>query len=63
MSTGSARLLEAEIGPGATIPRLPRIIMWFRRDLRVEDNPALTAALDLAEEVVRFLFLVGMTFS
>lgn len=27
-------------------------ILWCRRDLRVTDNPALTAALQLAKEVV-----------
>ena len=29
-----------------------RSIFWFRRDLRLEDNPALLAALDEADEVV-----------
>jgi hypothetical protein len=33
-------------------PKLHRIIVWFRRDLRVEDNPALATAMQLAEEVV-----------
>jgi deoxyribodipyrimidine photolyase len=29
-----------------------RAVVWFRRDLRVTDHPALLAALDAAEEVV-----------
>ena len=29
-----------------------RSIFWFRRDLRLADNPALLAALDEADEVV-----------
>jgi deoxyribodipyrimidine photolyase len=29
-----------------------RAVVWFRRDLRVADHPALLAALDAAEEVV-----------
>ena len=29
-----------------------RSIFWFRRDLRLSDNPALLAALDEADEVV-----------
>ena len=33
-------------------PTVKRAIMWFRRDLRVADNPALLAALHMAEEVV-----------
>jgi deoxyribodipyrimidine photolyase len=33
-------------------PRLGRVLVWFRRDLRLEDNPALLAALQLADEVV-----------
>jgi deoxyribodipyrimidine photo-lyase len=32
-------------GEGATLPRMTTI-MWFRQDLRVADNPALTAALE-----------------
>jgi hypothetical protein len=32
-------------------------IMWFRRDLRVDDNPALAAALKYAKHVVSFLLL------
>lgn len=33
--------------------KLRRVLVWFRRDLRVADNPALVAALQMAEEVVR----------
>ena len=33
--------------------RLDLAILWCRRDLRVTDNPALNAALQLAEQVVR----------
>ncbi len=29
-----------------------RSIFWFRRDLRLSDNPALLAALDDADEVI-----------
>jgi len=29
-----------------------RVIVWFRRDLRIEDNPALLAAATLADEVL-----------
>jgi len=29
-----------------------RAVVWFRRDLRVTDHPALLAALDAAEEVI-----------
>ena len=29
-----------------------RVIVWFRRDLRLADNPALVAALRMAPEVV-----------
>jgi len=32
-------------------------IMWFRRDLRVDDNPALAAALKYAKHVVSFLLV------
>jgi len=38
--------------------KLPRVLVWFRRDLRVDDNPALTAALDLAHEVVRMVWQI-----
>ncbi|NDB49956.1 MAG: deoxyribodipyrimidine photo-lyase, partial [Actinobacteria bacterium] len=34
-----------------------RAIFWFRRDLRLSDNPALLAAFDEADEVVP-LFLM-----
>ena len=29
-----------------------RAVVWFRRDLRVADHPALLAALDAADQVV-----------
>ena len=29
-----------------------RAVVWFRRDLRVTDHPALLAALDASDEVV-----------
>ncbi len=32
--------------------KMKRVLVWFRRDLRVADNPALVAALQMAEEVV-----------
>ena len=40
--------------PTAPFPqaKLSRVLVWFRRDLRLDDNPALTAALQAAEEVV-----------
>lgn len=33
-------------------PKIDTAILWCRRDLRVTDNPALTAALHLAKNVV-----------
>ena len=33
--------------------RMQRVIVWLRHDLRVSDNPALAAALQIANEVVR----------
>ena len=33
--------------------QLDTVLVWFRRDLRVADNPALTAALQAAKTVVR----------
>ena len=33
------------------------VIVWFRRDLRLHDNPALRAALDRADVVVPFFCL------
>lgn len=46
------------MAPPAQPPPAPpggckRAIVWLRRDLRLADNPALTAALRLAPEVVR----------
>lgn len=32
--------------------RFDTVIVWLRRDLRVADNPALTAALQIAKQVV-----------
>ncbi len=32
--------------------QLDTVLVWFRRDLRVADNPALTAALQAAKTVV-----------
>ena len=37
-----------------------RAVVWFRRDLRVTDHPALLAALDAADEVVP-VFVVDRT--
>ncbi|MEY3346916.1 MAG: hypothetical protein RIR40_641, partial [Actinomycetota bacterium] len=34
-----------------------RAIFWFRRDLRLSDNPALLAALDDADEVIPLFIL------
>ncbi|NCW94814.1 MAG: deoxyribodipyrimidine photo-lyase, partial [Actinobacteria bacterium] len=34
-----------------------RSIFWFRRDLRLSDNPALLACLDEADEVVPLFIL------
>lgn len=42
----------ATAGSMPACPTVKRAIMWFRRDLRVADNPALLAALHMAEEVV-----------
>ena len=42
--------MTASVDPG---PRTSRVaLLWLRRDLRVHDHPALTAALDGAERVV-----------
>ena len=48
-------------GPDAASPgnvegnkQLDTVLVWFRRDLRVADNPALTAALHAARTVVCF---------
>jgi len=37
-----------------------RAVVWFRRDLRVTDHPALLAAVDAADEVVP-VFVVDRT--
>jgi len=34
-----------------------RSIIWFRRDLRIGDNPALNAAIEAGEEVVPVFIL------
>ena len=39
--------------PEGPPPATQRAIVWFRRDLRLADNPALVAALRMAPEVVR----------
>ena len=40
-------------GGDAVAPRrFKRVVLWLRRDLRLDDNPALAAALEMAEEVV-----------
>ncbi|MSV46489.1 MAG: deoxyribodipyrimidine photo-lyase [Actinobacteria bacterium] len=36
---------------------MSRSIMWFRRDLRLSDNPALLAAIDAGEEIVPVFIL------
>ena len=38
-------------------PAVSSAIVWFRRDLRLHDNPALRAALDRADRVVPFFCL------
>ena len=42
-------------GPQCPAPAPPfkTVILWFRRDLRVSDNPALIAAVQAATNVVR----------
>ena len=35
-----------------------RAIFWFRRDLRLADNPALLAAFDEADEVIPLCIIV-----
>ena len=34
-----------------------RSIMWFRRDLRIGDNPALLAAIESSEQVIPLFIL------
>ena len=36
---------------------MSRSIMWFRRDLRLADNPALLAAIEAGEEIVPIFIL------
>jgi cryptochrome 1 len=42
----------AQQSPRPAGGKLERVAVWFRRDLRVEDNPALVAALQLGMEVI-----------
>ena len=48
-------------GPTQEKQKLETAILWCRRDLRVTDNPALNAALQLAKKVVRMFaqYLAG----
>lgn len=46
--------MEIEAQKNQDIHKLPRALVWFRRDLRVDDNPALLEAKRIAEEVVSF---------
>jgi hypothetical protein len=39
-------------GHMANTTRFDTVLVWLRRDLRVADNPALTAALQIAKQVV-----------
>jgi hypothetical protein len=43
---------DAAAGDDDEDPRAEVAIMWFRRDLRVDDNPALAAAQKFAKHVV-----------
>ena len=36
---------------------MARSIFWFRRDLRIEDNPALNAAIDSSDEIIPVFIL------
>ena len=52
-------VVDGQERPGSPLQEAPmpegglrRVIVWFRRDLRLADNPALVAALRLAPEVV-----------
>ncbi len=46
---------------GSAPERLDTVLLWVRRDLRVADNPALTAALATAKNVVRCLTLAAIS--
>jgi cryptochrome 2 len=49
--------------PAPPVPaKLPRVLVWFRRDLRLDDNLALNAALVVAEEVVSFIMNLERNF-
>lgn len=49
-------MIPVEFQGGLSAPsvpaKLPRVIVWLRRDLRLDDNLALNAALEVAEEIV-----------
>jgi hypothetical protein len=51
MFPDTAPLMHPGCEPGPA-PKLERVLVWLRRDLRVDDNPALTAALQIAKQVV-----------
>lgn len=42
-------------------PPFRTVLLWFRRDLRVSDNPALIAAVQAATSVVRAPSIAGIT--
>ncbi|KAI7837326.1 hypothetical protein COHA_008841 [Chlorella ohadii] len=52
-------VVDGQERPGSPLQEAPmpegglrRVIVWFRRDLRLADNPALVAALRMAPEVL-----------
>lgn len=51
------------VGSNGFSHQLGTVLLWFRRDLRVADNPALCAAVQAARYVVRncSVFLLMMT--
>ncbi|QDZ25668.1 cryptochrome/DNA photolyase [Chloropicon primus] len=54
LATESAEPLPQAVGPSSVTQagKLSRVVVWFRRDLRLEDNPALMAALRAGREVI-----------
>ena len=44
---------ELRMESAASEKQFDKVIVWFRRDLRVDDNPALCAAIHSAKNVVR----------
>lgn len=52
MSGNGAGALSGLPGP-APAPPFKTVLLWFRRDVRVSDNPALIAAVQAATNVVR----------